>query len=143
MLAAAYDPIHAYARSKQALIAVGIAQSERFRAAGITVNALDPGTVDTAMAVGFDLDYRGAPPDVAAQQLARMMTEPSLAGITGRLFLTGRRIRPPDQVRDPDFRQLADRSDRTADRPESRADPDPNAAPDPAPDPAPAPTPIE
>ncbi len=135
MLAAAYDPIHAYARSKQALIAVGIAQSERFRAAGITVNALDPGTVDTAMAAGFDLDYRGAPPDVAAQQLARMMTEPSLAGVTGRLFLTGRRIRPPDQVRDPDFRNwLIGQIERQI---------GPNFVPDPDPDAAPAPTPIE
>jgi len=104
MLERHWDPIHAYARSKQALIILTVALAEQLRAQGITVNALDPGGIDTPMFTGFGLDYDGMPVSQAGELLGRMIADPVLSGKSGLLYRIGRCIDLPRQATDAAFR---------------------------------------
>jgi NAD(P)-dependent dehydrogenase (short-subunit alcohol dehydrogenase family) len=115
MLEQEYDPIHAYARSKQALIVLNVALASEFGPRGVTVIALDPGTVDTRMAAGFTLGYDGMPPAQAGRLLGRMIADPGMSGSNGQLYSVGRRIAFPAQATDASFRsRLVDAVERQA-----------------------------
>ena len=104
MMESGYDPFHAYARSKQAMVVLTVALAEQFRAQGIAVNALDPGGIDTPMFAGFGLDYNGMPPSQAGKLLGRMIADPALSRSSGLLYSIGRRIELPRQALDAEFR---------------------------------------
>ncbi len=104
MLEHNWDPIHAYGRSKQAVIVLTVALAEQLQAQGIVVNALDPGSIDTAMFAGFELDFRGMPVRQAGELLGRMIADPVLSETSGSLFRIGRPIELPPQALDVQFR---------------------------------------
>jgi NAD(P)-dependent dehydrogenase (short-subunit alcohol dehydrogenase family) len=108
MLKQEYEPILAYGRSKQALIVLSLVLAEEFKGRGISVTVLDPGTVDTPMAQGFSLTFRGVPVQQAGRLLGKMVADPSLSDANGQFYSVGRRIDLPAQATDEAFRnQLA------------------------------------
>ena len=95
-----YRGFSAYGRSKLALIAITEALADRYRGDGISVNALHPGFIDSGFGrnnggwvrTGIALleTVAGRSPEYGARGPVRLLTDPSLAGTTGRYFVRGR-----------------------------------------------------
>ena len=92
--------VDAYRQSKVALMLLAREMGDRYRGAGIDVNAVSPGWIATKMggSGGGDLD-RGA--DTATW----LLTDPSLEGTTGRYFADRREQRPNPQTEDAEARR--------------------------------------
>ncbi len=86
MLETGYGGLTAYSQSKSALIMHAFSLAEREREAGVTVNALDPGSLlDTKMVRQFMFRGIGRPDDGADAEV-HLATSPELAGVTGQYF---------------------------------------------------------
>ena len=97
--------LKAYAQAKLATNMATIALARRLEGSGVTVNALNPGFIRTALL----RDFRGAmrfwqlfmrwfasPPEVGAERILRLALAPEYEGISGR-FVFEDEIRPPNK----------------------------------------------
>ncbi len=101
-----FKPMVAYARSKLAMVMCGYALARRLSASGVTVNALHPGLVATAIVA--DVAPRLARPFLklikpfllTAEQGARtaiyLASAPEVEGVTGKYFIQGVEQRSPE-----------------------------------------------
>jgi NAD(P)-dependent dehydrogenase (short-subunit alcohol dehydrogenase family) len=81
-----YNAYFAYARSKLAQTMFTIELAERLSDRDITVNALHPATLmDTKMVTGGGVPPRSSVEEGAAATL-RLVTDPELAGVSGRFY---------------------------------------------------------
>lgn len=87
-----YSGQAAYRQSKQANRMLTVAQAERHRAAGITVNACHPAEVGSRLSrnLGFALTDS---PDEGARTPVWLATDPAVAALTGRFFARCREAR--------------------------------------------------
>ncbi|MBO0774666.1 MAG: SDR family NAD(P)-dependent oxidoreductase [Actinobacteria bacterium] len=100
MLTRDYSGYRAYAQSKLAMIMSGFQLAGRIPAAEVTVNSLHPATF---MPTKMVLSQR-EPVDSLAEGTAatlRLVTDPALAGVTGRYFNRTEEARAHDQAYDP------------------------------------------
>jgi NAD(P)-dependent dehydrogenase (short-subunit alcohol dehydrogenase family) len=99
-----YNGIVAYRRSKLAQIMFTIDFADEVRDVGVTVNALHPASfMDTPMV----REYGGQPMSTVEEGSAatvRLITDPSLDGVTGRYFDGQREARPHRQAFDAGVR---------------------------------------
>jgi NAD(P)-dependent dehydrogenase (short-subunit alcohol dehydrogenase family) len=104
MLENSYSGTRAYAQSKLAMIMFGFELADRLPADAVTVNSLHPATyMPTKMvlnSIGHSIDSLET--GVAATH--RLITDPSLDGITGRFYDRQREARANDQAYDPAVR---------------------------------------
>ncbi len=90
-----WSSLKGYAQAKLAMNGTTVALARRLEGAGVTVNALNPGFIRTALL----RDYRGAmrvwqvimrrvasPPEVGAERIVRVAVSPEYEGISGRFF---------------------------------------------------------
>ena len=109
-----YRPFRAYARSKLANLWFTYELARRLEGSGVTVNAVHPGLVRTALgdrngalrSVGWRLihvAYRKASlsPDQGAAAITHLATAPELEDVTGRYFVEGRPAESSPASRDP------------------------------------------
>ena len=85
-----YDPLLGYAQSKTACILLSVAIANRWKADGITSNALNPGAIATNLqrhtgGLRTPEAYRKTPEQGAATSVL-LAASPLLAGISGRYF---------------------------------------------------------
>lgn len=112
-----FAPFAAYARAKLLATICGYEFADRWRDAGVTVNAVHPGIVSTgivddlvpaALAPFRSLIHRRLlTPEQGAAAVLRLATDPDLATTTGRYFVRDRESRSPDVSYDPDVRAAA------------------------------------
>ena len=95
-----YGGLRAYAQSKKALALFTIELARRLEGEGVTANIVDPFLVRTDLTSDRDVPllFKAARPAMirpatAARWIARVATDPKLAGTTGRHFMLGRRAR--------------------------------------------------
>jgi dehydrogenase/reductase SDR family member 12 len=88
-----WDGSAAYAQSKQADRMLSWAQARRFAGRGITVNAMHPGPVDTALLRQGAPSIRGRTPAQGADTASWLVAERSLAGQTGKFWMDRRERR--------------------------------------------------
>ena len=95
------DPRYAtpYAQSKIALVMLAREQGERWRALGIDVNACSPGWIATKMG-----GRGGGPLAEGVDTPLWLLTDPGLAGTSGRYFWQRHEERPNPQVEDAEAR---------------------------------------
>ena len=103
-----YTGVDAYRRSKLALAAFTFGLAGELKAAGVTVNCLHPATfMNTAM-----VTRGGITPVSTVEQggaaTMRLITDPSLDGVTGQFFDGLRTARALPQAYDPQFRAELD-----------------------------------
>jgi NAD(P)-dependent dehydrogenase (short-subunit alcohol dehydrogenase family) len=101
MLERHYDGSRAYQQSKLAQIMSGFELAERIPAEQVTVNSLHPSTY---MPTKMVLQERGYSVDSLADGVTathRLITDPALAGTTGRFFDRLREARADEQAYDP------------------------------------------
>ena len=105
MLEGSYDAYTAYAKSKLAQILFTVELAERLAGREVTVNALHPATLmDTKMV----LDNLGRPQssvEEGVEAVLRLVTDPSLDGVSGRFFDGTRESAAHPQAYDPDARR--------------------------------------
>jgi NAD(P)-dependent dehydrogenase (short-subunit alcohol dehydrogenase family) len=98
-----------YAQSKIALVMLAREQGERWRGLGVDVNACSPGWIATKMG-----GRGGAPLSEGVDTPLWLLTEPAIAGTSGRYFWQRHEERPNPQVEDAGDRarlwELAERS---------------------------------
>ncbi|MGE5131801.1 MAG: SDR family NAD(P)-dependent oxidoreductase [Gemmatimonadota bacterium] len=100
MLTRDYSGYQAYTQSKLAMIMSGFELADRVPAAEVTVNSLHPATFMPTKMVLAERE----PLDSLAEGVAsvrRLVTDPSLAGVTGRYFDRATDTRANDQAYDP------------------------------------------
>ena len=100
MLTRDYSGYQAYTQSKLAMIMSGFELADRVPAAEVTVNSLHPATFMPTKMVLAERE----PLDSLAEGVAsvrRLVTDPSLAGVTGRYFDRAADTRANDQAYDP------------------------------------------
>jgi NAD(P)-dependent dehydrogenase (short-subunit alcohol dehydrogenase family) len=100
MLERSYDGSRAYAQSKLAQVMATFELAERLRDAGVTANALHPGTY---MPTKMVLHARGSgvtPLAEGVEATARLAADPELDGVTGRYFNGTRDARADEQAYD-------------------------------------------
>jgi|GEM_PF-311121 len=112
MMRRGYSLLAAYKRSKLCAVAFSTELSRRLFFSSISVFAIDPGLVRTDIGLkgthGLEkLAWRlrrifGSSPDVPAQYMATIATDPAYAGKTGLYLRRGRRIKPDPLARDPE-----------------------------------------
>jgi NAD(P)-dependent dehydrogenase (short-subunit alcohol dehydrogenase family) len=94
-----------YGQSKLALVMLTLEMASRWHDAGITANAVHPGTLlDTPMVRESFGPPRGRPEE-GAEVLVQLALDPRLAGITGRYFDQDRVAEPAPQAREPAARR--------------------------------------
>jgi len=98
-----YHGEDAYAQSKQADRMLTWAQARKLAGSGITVNAVHPGPVDTAMLRHSTPGFRGLPVELGADTITWLAASQEVEGVTGR-FWKDRRSRPCEFA-DPDQEQ--------------------------------------
>ena len=109
-----YRPFAAYGRSKLANLWFTYELARRLDGSGVTVNAVHPGLVRTALGnhsgplrrAGWRLlhvAYRkvSLSPDEGAAAITHLATAPELEGVTGRYFVDGRPAESSPASRDP------------------------------------------
>jgi len=104
MLAQGYDGIHAYRRAKLALICDTFDLAASLAQTGVTVNCLHPATL---MPTSMVREAKTSTVDTVEKGLAatlRLVTDPSLAAVTGVYFNGTSPARARDQAYDPAFR---------------------------------------
>ena len=103
-----FQRIMVYSNSKLAMTLFSLDLAERLRDKGITVNAVDPGVVDTEiirMQMFFDpltdLIFRPVirTPREGADTAIRLLLEPEKEGVTGQFWRTNRIIKLTDKYR--------------------------------------------
>ena len=110
-----FNGYYAYAKSKLAQILFTYELAERLGDRDVTVNALHPATLmDTPMVLG-----PGGTPQSSVEEgveaTLRLITDPSLDGVSGSFFNGKRDWRPDDQANDPEARRrLWEESERLA-----------------------------
>jgi NAD(P)-dependent dehydrogenase (short-subunit alcohol dehydrogenase family) len=94
-----YGGLRAYAQSKKALAMFTIELARRLDGEGVTANVVDPFLVRTDLTSDADVPllFKGARPAMikpatTARWVARVATDPALAGTTGRHFMFGHRV---------------------------------------------------
>jgi NAD(P)-dependent dehydrogenase (short-subunit alcohol dehydrogenase family) len=100
-----FNGYYAYAKSKLAQVLFTYTLSERLGDRDVTVTALHPATLmDTNMVLG-----PGGTPQSSVEEgveaTMRLITDPSLDGVTGQFFNGKRDWRPDAQANDPDARR--------------------------------------
>jgi len=85
-----YDPSTAYAQSKQADRMLTWALARRLADTSVTVNALHPGTVNTALLRALAPGFSGLTPAEGADTAIWLATSPEVAGVSGRLWVRRR-----------------------------------------------------
>jgi NAD(P)-dependent dehydrogenase (short-subunit alcohol dehydrogenase family) len=116
-----YNMTQAYARSKLALLMFNLSLAKRLEPQGITVNALDPGWIDTSMTQGMEtaggllgavnrlakhLPFLRKTAAQGAENSIYLASSPALVGVTGRFFsVRHQETRVPKSVQDPNLRQ--------------------------------------
>jgi NAD(P)-dependent dehydrogenase (short-subunit alcohol dehydrogenase family) len=110
-----FNGYYAYAKSKLAQILFTYELAERLGERDLTVNALHPATLmDTPMVLGPGGTPQSSVEEGVAATL-RLITDPSLDGVTGSFFNGKRDWRPDEQANDPQARRrLWDESERLA-----------------------------
>jgi NAD(P)-dependent dehydrogenase (short-subunit alcohol dehydrogenase family) len=105
MLERHYDPWDAYGQSKLALMMFTIDLAEELQGEGVTVNAVNPGSLlDTKMV----REWRGQGVDdvqQGADAVIRLATAPELEDVTGRFFDQGSEARAHRQAYDRSVRE--------------------------------------
>jgi NAD(P)-dependent dehydrogenase (short-subunit alcohol dehydrogenase family) len=86
MLERAYSGTRAYAQSKLAQIMSGFELAERLPATEVTVNSLHPATYMPTKIVLEEIGFHVHSLDVGVAATRRLVTDPTLARITGRFF---------------------------------------------------------
>lgn len=105
MLERGYDGVRAYGQSKLAQILFTMELASRLPAGEVTVNALHPGTF---MPTKMVLRERGSSVDTletGVGSVVRLVSDPALAGVTGRFYDRARESRADDQAYDPAARK--------------------------------------
>jgi NAD(P)-dependent dehydrogenase (short-subunit alcohol dehydrogenase family) len=97
-----FTPMRAYGQAKLALVMSGYRLARQLEGSGVTVNALHPGVVATGITEALiprplrpvirlaKPFLRLRTPEVGAQTIVHLATEPELASITGKYFIDGR-----------------------------------------------------
>jgi len=99
-----YDGIRAYCRSKLALVMLTLDLAEELDGAGVTANALHPGTF---MPTKMVLEAGVTPVDsleTGIRSTMRLIADPALEGVSGRYFDREREARALGQAYDPEAR---------------------------------------
>ncbi|MFJ9771387.1 SDR family NAD(P)-dependent oxidoreductase [Kitasatospora sp. NPDC101157] len=111
MLERGYDGTRAYCRSKLAQIACGFELAARVPAAEVTVNSLHPSTYMPTKMVLQEIGYSVDSLEDGVSATHRLVTDPALAGVTGRYYDRTREARADPQAYDLRARaELWDRS---------------------------------
>jgi NAD(P)-dependent dehydrogenase (short-subunit alcohol dehydrogenase family) len=105
MLERAYDGYTAYAKSKLAQIMFTIALAERLAGRDITVNAVHPATLMDTKMVLENLGRPMSSVEEGVEAVLRLVTDPSLDGVTGRFFDGTLESAPHARALDPEARR--------------------------------------
>jgi NAD(P)-dependent dehydrogenase (short-subunit alcohol dehydrogenase family) len=101
----------AYAQSKLANVLFTRGLAGRLRDRGVAANAVHPGRVASGFGWNNGVIWRLArpfvhggamTPDAAAPDVARLVADPALAGVSGRYFAAGKVVEPAPQALDDD-----------------------------------------
>jgi len=101
-----YSQIRTYAQSKLMNMLFVRALARRLEGSGVTVNALHPGVVATALARDFPAPFRWmaklffASPAKGARTSIWLATSPEVAGVSGAYFESRRRVEPDPAAKD-------------------------------------------
>jgi NAD(P)-dependent dehydrogenase (short-subunit alcohol dehydrogenase family) len=101
MLERGYDGYTAYCKSKLAQIMFTIELAERLAGRDVTVNALHPATLMDTKMVLENLGRPMSSVEEGVEAVLRLVTDPSLDGVTGRFFDGTRESAPHAQALDP------------------------------------------
>lgn len=101
MITHGYTGNRAYGQSKLAQIMSGFELAGRVPAAEVTVNSLHPATYMPTKIVMDELGYSVDSLRQGVASTARLVSDPALAGVTGRFFDRARDTRPHAQAYDP------------------------------------------
>jgi NAD(P)-dependent dehydrogenase (short-subunit alcohol dehydrogenase family) len=105
MLERSYDGYTAYAKSKLAQIMFTIELAGRLADRDVTVAALHPATLMDTNMVRHNLGRPMSSVEEGVEAVLRLVTDPSLDGVTGRFFDGTRESAPHAQALDPDVRR--------------------------------------
>ena len=100
MLQRHYDGWDAYAQSKLALVMLTLDLAERRKAAGVTVNAVPPGSLLDTKMVRESFGRGWGDVQEGADAVVHLATSPTLEGVTGRFFDQERETRANRQAYD-------------------------------------------
>lgn len=101
MLEHGYDGTRAYAQSKLAQIMSGFELADRRPAQQVTVNSLHPSTYMPTKMVLQEIGHHVDSLEDGAAATHRLVTDPALAGVSGRFFDRTREARAHEQAYDP------------------------------------------
>jgi NAD(P)-dependent dehydrogenase (short-subunit alcohol dehydrogenase family) len=104
MLEHDYSGARAYGQSKLAQITSGFVLAERLAATAITVNSLHPATYMPTKMVLEEIGHTIDSLEEGEMATRRLVSDPSLAGVTGRFFDRTREARANAAAYDPDTR---------------------------------------
>ncbi|MGX9884935.1 SDR family NAD(P)-dependent oxidoreductase [Streptomyces sp. NPDC002276] len=104
MLERDYDGFRAYGQSKLAQIASGFELAARLPAGEVTVNSLHPATYMPTKIVLAETGYSIDTLEEGVTATCRLVTDPALAGITGRFYDRTREARAHSQAYDTEDR---------------------------------------
>ncbi|MEV0742634.1 SDR family NAD(P)-dependent oxidoreductase [Streptomyces sp. NPDC050549] len=104
MLEHDYDGFRAYGQSKLAQIAFGFELAARLPAGEVTVNSLHPATYMPTKIVLAEVGYSVDTLEEGVTATRRLVTDPALAGITGRFYDRTREARAHSQAYDTEDR---------------------------------------
>jgi NAD(P)-dependent dehydrogenase (short-subunit alcohol dehydrogenase family) len=105
MIERGYTGIRAYGQSKLAQIMSGFHLSERLPAAEVTVNSLHPATFMPTKMVLAEIGHQIDSLEDGVAATHRLVSDPGLAGTTGRFFDRTRPVRAHSQAYDAHARQ--------------------------------------
>jgi NAD(P)-dependent dehydrogenase (short-subunit alcohol dehydrogenase family) len=105
MLEGHYESYTAYSKSKLAQILFTIELAERLEGRDVTVNALHPATLMDTKMVRDNLGRPRSSVEEGVEAVLRLVTDPSLDGVTGRFFDGTRESAAHEQAYDPDARR--------------------------------------
>ncbi len=108
-----YSFMRAYGRSKLAIVYFTLELASRLRGVDVTVNAVDPGPVDSGMGLNNPgiaaevlkrvMKLFFAAPDKAAREAVELASSAVFDGVSGRYFKFGRQRTPRISKQDPDL----------------------------------------
>ena len=101
MIERGYSPLRAYGQSKLAQITAGIELAGRLPAAEVTVNSLHPATLMPTRLVSESYGRTMDELETGVAATVRLVTDPALAGVTGRYFDRQAEAEAKPQAYDP------------------------------------------